>query len=161
MSSPGCVCARSGERIGPGTMPLTRRFGGVFPFVGKDRKQGGQTCLGDRIGAPERLRVLAARVQRENDAAFGRGAQQRQQRASQPERREQIDPQCREPGIEGLVLDRTERAQLHRGVHDRVDAPVLRLQRARDIGEVLGPAPMARSSGRIVGSGYPALTMSS
>ncbi len=68
----------------------------------------------------------------------GRGAQQRQQRARQAERREQIDPQRREPRIEGLMLDRTERAELHGGVHDRVDPPVLRLQRARDVGEVLG-----------------------
>jgi hypothetical protein len=35
------------------------------------------------------------------------------------------------------VLDRTERAQLHGGVHDRIDASMLRLQRARDVGEVL------------------------
>ena len=36
------------------------------------------------------------------------------------------------------MLDRTERAQLHGGVDDRVDAPVLRLQRAGDVGEILG-----------------------
>ena len=140
MSSPGCVCARSGDRIGPGTTPLTRRLGVVFPFVGEDREQRRQAGLGDRIGAPERFGILAARVQREHDARVRGGAQQRQQRAGQAERREQIDAQRREPGIEGLVLDRSERAELHGGVHDRVDPAVLRLQRARDVGEILGRA---------------------
>ena len=37
-SSPGCVCARSGERIGPGTTALTRRFARLFPFVGERRR---------------------------------------------------------------------------------------------------------------------------
>jgi hypothetical protein len=37
------------------------------------------------------------------------------------------------------VLDRAERAQLHRRVHDGVDASVLRLQCTCDVSEILGP----------------------
>ena len=51
VSSPGCVSARSGERIGPGTTALTRRLGAVLPFVGQRRRERRQ-----RPPSPRRTR---------------------------------------------------------------------------------------------------------
>src|SRR2546425_2433810 len=65
--------------------------------------------LSRSVGPPVRLGFLAARVEREHHARIRGGTQQRQQRARQSERREQIDAQRREPLVERLMLDRPHR----------------------------------------------------
>ena len=50
------------------------------------------------------------------------------------------------------MLDRTERSQHRRDVHQRVEAAELRAQRPDGLADLVG-AGGARSSGRIVGSG--------
>ena len=160
-SSPGCVWPRSGERMGPGTTALTRSVGRVLPLVGRARGERRDARLGHGIAAPVRARLLAAVVEREDRRWRRATRKQRQQRARQAHRRGDVDAQQRQPRIERLMLDRAQRAQHRGGVHERVEPPESALQARSHVARNRRRVALARSSGRIMGSGWPAATISS
>ena len=113
----------------------------MLPFVREFAREGGDARLGHRVAAPVGTRVLAAVVQREHDGRVRRGIEQWHQRARQAHRGRDIDAQQRQPAVERLMFDGSERAQQRRRVDQPVEPADLRLQRALDIGEIGGLCP--------------------
>ncbi len=110
---------------------IDAQVGPAFPFVRQRRGQRRESRLGGRIRSPVGARIVAARVERQHHGSVRGGGEQRQHRARQRHRRAQIDAQHLLPDIEGLVLDRTERAQERRGVHQAVEPSELRADARR------------------------------
>ena len=110
----------------------------VLPFVGQRRRQRRQRGLRGAVRAPVRARRQRVIVEGEDDGGIGRGGEQRHGGARQGGGGGDIDAQHLLPHVEGLVLDRAERAQVNRGVHDAVQPVQLRLDCAQRVGVVGG-----------------------
>ena len=122
----------------PGHDGVDAQVRAAFPFVGKRRGERREARLGGGVGAPVGARVLAARVEREDDGSVRCRGKQRQRRSRQRHRRGDVDAQHLEPRVEGLVLDRAERAERGRRMHEPVQAAELRAERGRDVAEIVG-----------------------
>ena len=130
-SSAGCVWPRSGERIGPGTTALMRRFGALLPLVGELARKRRRRRPWSPRSRPSRRAAPGRGVEREHDRRIRRAFKQRHQCARQPHRRGDVHAQQRQPAVERLVLDRPERAEERSRVHQRVEPSELRLAARR------------------------------
>ena len=137
-SSPGWVSMRSGVRIGPGTTASTRRFARLAHSSASVVASAASAAFAAAY-APQYARGSSPRVSSvKTTQASGAADEQRQRRPRQRHRGDDIDPQHLLPHVGGLVLDRPQRAQKRRRMHEPVETAELRADRAGDVAEIVG-----------------------
>ncbi len=123
---------------GSGYDGVDAESGSLLDFIGQRRRERRQTRLARAVSPPEGPGILRPAVEREHDGGVRRLGQQRQQRPRQCQCRRDIDAQHPVPGVERLVLGRSQRAQRRGDVDERIEPANLPAQRTGSAVELVG-----------------------
>src|SRR5438105_1125475 len=110
----------------------------MLALIRKFARQRSDARFRDCVTAPIRARILAATVEREHNGRVVGGVEQANRCTREAHRRRDVDAQQREPRVERLMLDRSERAEHRSGMDEGVEAAKLRFDPARDVREIVG-----------------------